>query len=234
MEKEKINYEKAWKAKQKMDMFKRVTKRKELKEFKRALYNIDMVQGFVNFGPMANPLYNNLVPEQLKIMEDFRKENESINFIAEGHNKDALEFKSFPEHCILGTPQADIIPDFGYYTNLANTRTYRKNSINGMLNDQVRKDIKSMTNLKETVFMGVCEDLCVMDFVRTYARYLDELNRKVNLFVVANTVDTFDAPNHNREEWKTIARKVMEQAGVIYVENYNELKETEKTLGLRK
>lgn len=113
---------------------------KDLKEYRKALYSIDMVQGFVNFGSMANPNYNNLVPQQLKVIDDF---------------------------------------------------------------------------------------------VRTYARYLDEINKKVNLFVVESTVDTFDKEKHNREEWKRIARMVMEQAGVIYVENYEELKEKEKTLGLR-
>ena len=54
------------------------------------------------------------------------------------------------------------------------------------------------------------------------------------MFVVANTVDTFDAPNHNREEWKKIARMVMEQAGITYVENYEELKERERVLKLTK
>lgn len=206
---------------------------KELKNYKKVLYNIDMVEGFVNFGAMANKDYNNLVPEQLKIMDDFVKENELINFIGEGHDEDALEFESYPKHCVLGTKEADFIPEFVKYTTLENAKVFRKNSINGMLNDYVRNDIRNMENIKEAVFMGVCEDLCVMDFVRTYARYLDEINKKVNLFVVANTVDTFDAPGHNRNEWKKIARMVMEQAGVIYVENYEELKEKEKNLNLR-
>lgn len=206
---------------------------KQLKEYKRALYNIDMVNGFVNFGPMANPSYNNLVKEQLNIMEDFRREQEGIFLVGEGHTKNALEFKNYPEHCVLGTEEAEFIPELTSYIQLPNTRVYRKNSINGMLNNQVRNDIDAMKNLKEVIFMGVCEDLCVMDFARTYARYLDEINHEANLFVVANTVDTFDAPSHNREEWKKIARMVMEQAGITYVENYEELKEKEKTLGLR-
>lgn len=112
-----------------------------------------------------------------------------------------------------------------------NVRDYKKNSINGVL-DQVRSDIRNMKNLKMVVFNGVCEDLCVEDFARTYARYLDEINRIVNLYVVASTVDTFDGLEHNREDWKKIARAVMEQAGIKYVADYEELKEEEKKLGL--
>lgn len=214
---------------------------KELKDYRKALYNIDMVEGFVNFGAMSNPAYNDLVPEQMRIMNDFLESGESVNLIGEGHTEDAVEFLDYPEHCKVNTPEADFIPEIKnrvYEKNEAgilipNVRVYRKNSINGMLNDQVREDIKAMENLEMAVFNGVCEDLCVMDFVRTYARYLNEINKRAKLFVVANTVDTFDAPGHNREEWKKIARMVMEQAGVQYVENYEELKEEEKKLGLR-
>ena len=203
---------------------------KRLKEYKRALYNIDMVQGFVNFGAMSNKDYNKLVPEQIKLMDDFVSTGDSVNMIGEGHSKDAQEFESYPEHCVLGTPEADFIPEFDGYLYLPDTRIYRKNSINGMFNEQLRQDIIKMSGLQEAVFCGVCEDLCVMDFVRSYARFMDEINRRVKLFVVGNAVDTFDAPGHNRDEWKKIARMVMEQAGVCYVDSFEELKEKEKTL----
>lgn len=204
-----------------------------LKNYRRALYNIDMVEGFVNIGAMGNKDYNLLVPEQIKVADDFVDSGDSLNFVGEGHSKTSQEFKSYPEHCVLGTKEAEFIPEFGKYLALPDTRIYRKNCINGMLNDQVRADLKQMKNLREIVFNGVCEDLCVMDFARTCARYMDELDRDVKMFVVANCVDTFDAPGHNREEWKKIARMVMEQAGIIYVDSYEDLKEKEKTLVLR-
>lgn len=207
---------------------------KKLKDYRKVLYNIDMVQGFVNFGPMKDSSYNDLVPEQLKIINEFRDENELVVFVGEGHDKNALEFKNYPEHCILGDPESDFIPEFQNQINLSNTKVYRKNCINGVLINQVREDIVEMKNLKEAIFVGVCEDLCVLDFARTYSRFLDQINKEVKLFVVANAVDTFDAPGHNREEWKKIARMVMEQAGIIYVDDYEQLKEKEKVLSLRK
>lgn len=203
-------------------------------EIEKALYIIDMNNGFVNFGAMANPLYNNLVPEQLKMIEKIRKENGQINFILEGHKNNALEFETYPKHCIIGTPEAELIPELILEQTKNNTNTYYKNCINGMLNNKVRKDIKKLKALKEVIFEGVCADLCVMDFARTYARYLDEINKRTKLFVVKNAIDTFDAPNHNREEWINIACKVMEQAGIIVVENYEELEHKEKILGLKR
>lgn len=207
---------------------------KKNEEFKKALYMIDMNNGFVNFGAMANPKYNELVPEQLKMIEKFRKENEMINFILEAHDENAIEFKNYPAHCIKGTKEAELIPEFINEQNKENTRTYYKNSINGMLNRNLQKEIKTLKNLREIVVEGVCADLCVMDFARTYLRYLDEINKEATMFVVKQAIDTFDALEHNREEWINIACKVMEQAGAIIVENIEELEEKEKLFGLRK
>ena len=210
----------------------RKSKKEVYENIRKALYMIDMNNGFVNFGNMANPKYNELVNEQLKLINKFRKENQLVNFVLEGHTTDSIEFDSYPSHCVLGTKEAELIPEFIDEQNKENTRTYYKNSINGMLNRNLQDDIKSQDNLNEIVIGGVCADLCVMDFARTFSRYLDEINRRAKIFVVENTIDTYDSLDHNREEWMDIAKKVMAQAGIIMVPNIEELERKEKELGL--
>lgn len=210
----------------------RKSKKEVYENIRKALYMIDMNNGFVNFGNMANPKYNELVNEQLKLINKFRKENQLVNFVLEGHTTDSIEFDSYPSHCVLGTKEAELIPEFINEQNKENTRTYYKNSINGMLNRNLQDDIKSQDNLNEIVIGGVCADLCVMDFARTFSRYLDEINRRAKIFVVENTIDTYDSLEHNREEWMDIAKKVMTQAGIIMVPNIEELERKEKKLGL--
>lgn len=210
----------------------RKSKKEVYENIRKALYMIDMNNGFVNFGNMANPKYNELVNEQLKLINKFRKENQLVNFVLEGHTTDSIEFDSYPSHCVLGTKEAELIPKFIDEQNKENTRTYYKNSINGMLNRNLQDDIKSQDNLNEIVIGGVCADLCVMDFARTFSRYLDEINRRAKIFVVENTIDTYDSLEHNREEWMDIAKKVMTQAGIIMVSNIEELERKEKELGL--
>ena len=203
---------------------------KEDVEFLKALFIIDMNNGFVNFGPMANPKYNDLVPEQQALIEMFREEDELVNFILENHDKNALEFVFYPEHCVEGTEETKLIPEFQDEENKDNTRTYYKNSINGMLNRTLQDDIKALERLKMIVLAGVCGDLCVMDFGRTLLRYLDEINHDLKVFVVKSCIDTFDAPGHNREEWLEIAYKVLEQAGAVVVEDVEDLKGKVKQL----
>lgn len=208
--------------------------KKQLKdeEVMKVNYNIDMNNGFVNFGAMANPAYNELVPEQLRIIEKMEKEQGITTFILEGHHEDALEFESYPKHCVLGTPEAELIPELITFQNNPNVYTFYKNCINGMLNLSVQEQLKKLKNLKEIIYNGVCADLCVMDFARTNARFLDQIDKKVKLFAVKSTIDTFDAPGHDKEEWINIACKVMEQAGIEVVENVDHLEERERELGL--
>ena len=201
-------------------------------DVRKVLYNIDMNNGFVNFGAMANPKYNDLVPEQLRLIEKVRNEGGIVNFILEGHDENALEFQTYPRHCVLGDKEADLIPELITEQNKPNTYTFYKNCINGMLNLDVQEQLKRLRYLREVIFSGVCADLCVMDFARTNARFLDQINRQAKLFVVKSTIDTFDAPGHDREEWIDIATKVMAQAGIEVVENVDHLVEREKQLGL--
>ena len=204
-----------------------------MNNYKKALYMIDMNNGFVNFGAMANNEYRKLIPEQLKMINKFREEGELVNFVLEGHDKDAVEFKKYPPHCIKGTPEAELVPELKIEQDKENTRTYFKNSINGMLNGNIQEDLKKLKDLREIVIEGVCTDLCVMDFGRTASRYLDEINREIVMFLVKNACDTYDGPNHDRNEWNDIAYRVLEQSGVIIVEDIEELESYERKLVLK-
>ncbi len=206
---------------------------KRLEDYKKALYMIDMNNGFVNFGAMANPEYRKLIPEQLKMINKFRKEEELVNFVLEGHDKDAAEFKKYPSHCVKGTKEAELIPEFINEQNRENTRTYYKNCINGMLTGNIQEDLKRLKGLKEIVFEGVCTDLCVMDFGRTASRFFDQIDREIVMFLVKNACDTYDSPDHNRNEWSDIAYRVLKQAGVIIVEDIEELEDYERKLILK-
>lgn len=196
-------------------------------DYEKALFIIDMNNGFVNFGAMANQKYNELIPEQIKMIDKFSKENGKINFVLEGHNENSTEFNTYPKHCVYGTGEAELVPELLQKSKEVESETFYKNCINGMLNRKLQDQIKEMTKLKEVVIEGVCTDLCVMDFARTLARFLDEIDRDVKIYAVKNAMDTFDSPEHNREEWTEIAYKAMAQAGIIILENIEELEKGE-------
>ena len=78
-------------------------KLKKLKDYRKMLYIIDMVNGFVNEGPLHDEHIRGTIPEQIKLIEKQRKEQEGVAFIKDHHTKDSVEFKDFMPHCIEGT-----------------------------------------------------------------------------------------------------------------------------------
>ena len=89
-----------------------------------------------------------------------------------------------------------------------------------------------MKNLKEIIIGGCCTDICVLHFVLSLKTYLNQMNRDVKIFVVESMTETYEGPNHNREEYNEIAYRLMKQNGVEIIKDLKQLKERENQLGL--
>ncbi len=184
---------------------------KILEEYKKLLIVVDMVKGFVNVGPMADPTINNITPEIVKLVNDFINENELVAFIKDNHEKDCLEFKKFPPHCVIGTEEADLINELQVYEK--DNLVYPKNSTSTMFAPNFINDIDMMKNLREVIVTGCCTDICVMNLVIPLINYFDQMDRDVKVIVPKNAVETYDAPFHNRDNWNNMAFDFMKQAG---------------------
>ena len=199
-----------------------------MKNYKKMLYVIDMVKGFVTEGVMHDEYIGHTVEEQVKLIKKFKKENQGIALVGEGHSKDCVEFKTFPEHCVLGTSEADFVEGIREFEEDA--KVYRKNSISALFAPGLMADIEEMKDLEEIVVCGCCTDICVINFVVPLKNYFNQINKDVKIFVVESATETYGAPNHNREEYNEMAYKLMKQSGIEVVKNVKELEERENQL----
>ena len=78
---------------------------------KKLLLVIDMVNGFVKEGALADKAINNITPNIINLIKKYVQEENDIISIQEGHNENSKEFKNFPKHCILGTEAAELIEE---------------------------------------------------------------------------------------------------------------------------
>ena len=85
-----------------------------------------------------------------------------------------------------------------------------------------------MKNLKEVVITGCCTDICVLNLAIPLQNYFDEQNRRVDIIVPQNTVETYDSPQHQKDEYNKMAFSLMEQAGIQLVKKYKGGKKYEK------
>ena len=193
-------------------------KSKKLKEIRELLIIVDMVNGFVREGIMADSYIAHIIPEQIRLIKEFLKKEEGIAFVKESHSKDCMEFKTFPEHCVKGTSEAELVDELKPFEK--DVLVYEKNSTSAMFAKNFLRDIDEMINLRNVVITGCCTDICDLNLAIPLKNYFNEYNREVDIYVPVNAVETYDAPNHNRDEYNEMAFKLMNQSGIKLVRKY--------------
>ena len=203
-----------------------------MKNYTKALYVVDMVNGFVREGIMHDEYIAHTIEEQVNLIKKFKKEKQAVALIKEAHEENCTEFKTFPKHCVIGTNEAELIDELKEYEN--DSLVYKKNSTSAIFAPGLLDDVSKMKNLKEVVGVGCCTDICVINFVVPLKNYFNQVNRDVKIIVVESATETYDSSNHNRDEYNNIAYKLIKQSGINVVKDLKQLEEIEKKLCLNK
>ena len=186
---------------------------KDKEKIKKLRVVIDMVNGFIREGALADPEIARIIPGIVEwIEEGIKEQNTAIAFVKDVHTEGATEFVDFPPHCEKGTREAELVDELKPYEKDA--FVYEKNSTSAMYAPGFVADIDAMENLEEIEFTGCCSDICVPNTAIPLKNYLNQNNRNVRVIVKRNLIETFDAPNHRRDEWTAMSLKLMKQAGI--------------------
>lgn len=193
--------------------------KEELIRMKKVLVLVDMVKGFKEFGNMAVTDVGHIDSEVVKLVNLFLNNGDDVISIQEGHTNESQEFKDFPEHCILGTPEADLIDVLKPFEK--KMKIIRKNSTSGFVTKEFQEYLnKNKHIIKQIVFVGVCMDICVINVAIPTKMYFNENNIDCEIIVPENTTETYNAPNHNREEYKVLAKKMLLLNGIKVPNRY--------------
>lgn len=192
--------------------------KKNLEEFKKLLIIVDMVNGFVREGKMSDKKIEEIIPEQLRLIDQFLLDKEGIAFIKDTHNNGCKEFDRYPEHCVNGTSESELVDELKGYED--NSFVYTKNSTSTMYAPKFIDDINKMKSLREIIIAGCCTDICVLNLAIPLQNYFDQEDRRVDIIVPTNAVETYGADYHNRDEYNDMAFKLMNQAGIKLVKRY--------------
>jgi len=173
----------------------------------------DMINGFINEGAIADKAIGKITPEIVKHVEEHIKGGHKIIAFMDCHNKDSVEFKAFPPHCIKGTSEADLIPELKPFAD--KMTLLEKNSTSGFM---VKGFADLVGNAKEITITGCCTDICILNLAIPLKNYFNEQNKDVRVIVPKNSVATYHIDNvHDAEEFSEMAFKLMKQAGVEVV-----------------
>ena len=152
-----------------------------------ALLVVDMVVGFLEEG---HNLYcgdeaRKIVPNVENLIERELRSGSQLFFICDNHDPDDLEFQIFPEHCVKGTREAEVIPELSRFGG----QIVPKQRYSAFYGTDLDKQLAELRPEK-VIICGVCTDICVM---HTAA---DARNRDYDVEVPVDCVATFDAEAH--------------------------------------
>ena len=139
---------------------------------------VDEVNGFAtvgagNLAPQTpNKQVSVMVSETNRLASSFTKQEMPILAFLDTHDSGKPQLPS-PPHCERGTGEEDLVPELKWLENDPQATLVRKDCINGFIGaiqpdgsnsiiDWVREN--QLTNI---LVVGICTDICVMDFVLT-------------------------------------------------------------------
>ena len=86
-----------------------------MKKERNLLVVVDMVNGFINEGNLADKSINRITSNVVSLVEDAIQNNINIVAFKDTHTENDVEFNNFPPHCIKGTNECELIPELKIY-----------------------------------------------------------------------------------------------------------------------
>ncbi|MCX6744871.1 MAG: isochorismatase family protein [Candidatus Parcubacteria bacterium] len=205
---------------------------------KAGLVIVDEVNGFCTYGklstPFKDPVIGNLIERTNKLAKKWGKK--PILAFLDTHDPDKPEYP-YPDHCVIGSGEEDLVSELEWLESSKNATLIRKNCINGIIGSYNFEDSGMSYNLflnwanrcqlKTIVVVGICTDICVLQFVQTLlsCRNHGMLPKLKDVVVYTEACATYDFPEklatqlkrtpHPRELAQHMGLYLMQQSGAI-------------------
>jgi nicotinamidase-related amidase len=171
-----------------------------------AVMAVDVTSGFCSIGPLSSERVGRIVGP---ISELFvRAHSLGVrHFILpqDTHSEDAVEFGSFPAHCVRGTLEPETVPELRNLPFSERFHVIEKDSISSAIGTTLDGWLSSHPHVRTFLVVGDCTDLCVHQLAMHIQLRANALNlRDVRVVVPINGVETFDIPVDAAEEIGTM------------------------------
>jgi nicotinamidase-related amidase len=161
-----------------------------------AVLAVDMTSGFCSQGALASDRVAGIVPAVVRVFQGAYQEGIGHFLLPQDtHGPDALEFGSFPPHCVGGTEESATIPELATLPFADRFQVLPKDSISSFIGTDLEEWLAAHPEVTTFVVVGDCTDLCVYQLamhLRLRANVLGLGDARV--VVPADAVQTYDLP----------------------------------------
>jgi nicotinamidase-related amidase len=158
-----------------------------------AIFSVDMIKGFCNFGPLSGPRVAALIEPVTELMTlAWDHGVRHIIITQDTHAEDAVEFGSWPPHCIRGTAESETIDEIKQLPFFDRMVKIEKNSIDSGMNGQLGTWLQQHSEIDTCIIVGDCTDLCVYQLAMYLRLDANEHQLSRRVIIPANCVDTYE------------------------------------------
>ena len=164
---------------------------------KDLLIVVDMVNGFVEGGALADKNIHRIVPNIISKIEQAKKNGTPIIAFKDSHTMEDEEFKIYPPHCLKGSWESELIDELKPYEK--DMIIIEKNTTNGFNTEKMQQILKT-TEFGKIDITGCCTDICVYDLSQSLLKYFAKNGIKTEIDIDEASVDTFGGEGHNADK----------------------------------
>ncbi len=163
--------------------------------------SVDMINGFCHVGPLSSPRIKDIINPIVTLFNDaYALGIRQFVLTQDTHDPDAVEFGSYPPHCVRGTEESDSVPEFKalpFYDEMA---VFEKNSTNSFINTGLEDFLSARPELDTFIVVGDCTDLCTYQLAMHLRLRANAQNLQQRVILPVDCVDTYDLPVDTAKE----------------------------------
>lgn len=160
-----------------------------------AVISVDLIKGFCSIGPLASPRVNAIVPTNVALFKRaWARGIRHIVLTQDTHEPDAVEFGSFPPHCIRGSQESETVDEICSLPFFPEMTIIEKNSIHSGLNTGLTAWLAEHPEINAFLIVGDCTDLCIYQIAMHLRLDANARQLQRRVIVPANCVNTYDTP----------------------------------------
>lgn len=177
------------------------------------LFVVDMINGFIKEGA----LHDRAILACAKPIETLITQQELPRvFVADAHPPHSGEFQAYPQHCVIGTYESEVISELAPYVETL----FHKNSTNAFLCEDFREFLhEDFYYYDDFIISGCCSDLCILQFALCMQAYVNEHNESDKRIIVPiDCIDTYHTEGvHDACQQNAFAIENMNANGICMV-----------------
>jgi nicotinamidase-related amidase len=163
---------------------------------KIAIMAVDLTSGFCSEGPLASERVGGIVEPTARLFE--RAYGLGVRHFLlpqDTHSEDAVEFGSYPAHCVRGTEESETVPDLQDLPFSDLFLIIEKNSISSAIDTELDAWLDDHPEVTVFLVVGDCTDLCVYQLAMHLRLRANARNQgEVRVILPVNAVNTYDIP----------------------------------------